>query len=166
MKRFYRQIGVVEDWVARTFLILMVSLIFAAAVARLVGSPLNWAIDIATALFAWTCFFAADVAWRANRLMAVESLVNALSERGRTVFRLVNLAIIGAFLLYLIPTGLWLSWVSRERSFQGIPEMSYSWVTMAMPVGCLVLLTTAVVKAREELRRLAESRAVSAVERV
>lgn len=161
MKRFYQQIGIVEDWIARTFLVVMVVLIFAAAVARLVGSPLNWAIDIATALFAWTCFFAADVAWRANRLMAVESLTNALTERGRVIFRLVNLAIIGAFLVYVIPAGVWLSWVSRERSFQGIPEMSYSWVTMAMPVGCLVLLATAVVKARGEVRLLREYRAAA-----
>lgn len=165
MKRFYQQIGIVEDWIARTFLLVMVGLIFAAAGARLIGSPLNWAIDIATALFTWTCFFAADVAWRNNRLMAVESLTNALSERGRSVFRLINLAIIGAFLLYVIPTGLWLSWVSRERSFQGIPEMSYSWVTMAMPVGCLVLLATAVVKAAEELRFLAVARAAVSADR-
>ncbi|SBW11692.1 Tripartite ATP-independent periplasmic transporter DctQ [uncultured Alphaproteobacteria bacterium] len=161
MKRFYQQIGIVEDWIARTFLVVMVVLIFAAAVARLVGSPLNWAIDIATALFAWTCFFAADVAWRANRLMAVESLTNYLTERGRVIFRLVNLAIIGAFLVYVIPAGVWLSWVSRERSFQGIPEMSYSWVTMAMPVGCLVLLATAVVKARADIRLLREYRAAA-----
>lgn len=161
MKRLYQQIGIVEDWIARTFLVVMVVLIFAAAVARLVGSPLNWAIDIATALFAWTCFFAADVAWRANRLMAVESLTNYLTERGRVIFRLVNLAIIGAFLVYVIPAGVWLSWVSRERSFQGIPEMSYSWVTMAMPVGCLVLLATAVVKARADIRLLCADRAVA-----
>jgi len=32
--------------------------------------------------------------------------------------------------------------VSRARSFQGIPEISYSWVTMSMPVGCLLLLVT------------------------
>lgn len=162
MKRLYQQIGIVEDWLARTFLIVMVSLIFAAAVARLVGSPLNWAIDIATALFAWTCFFAADVAWRANRLMAVESLTNAFPERGRAIFRLVNLAIIGAFLLYVIPAGVWLSWVSRERSFQGIPAISYSWVTMAMPVGCLVLLATTVVKVAAEVRLLGGCRAILA----
>ncbi len=152
MRRFYLQIGVVEAWVARVFLVVMVLLIFAAAVARLVGSPLNWAIDIATALFAWACFLAGDVAWRHDRLMSVDLLTGRFSERGRIVFRLINLAIIAAFLVYVIPTGLWLSWVSRARSFQGIPEISYSWVTMAMPVGGVLLLATAWIKALDCIR--------------
>ena len=46
------------------------------------------------------------------------------------------------FLLYLIVMGLYLSWISRTRSFQGIPEVSYSWVTMSLPVGALLLLVT------------------------
>lgn len=161
MKRFYQHIGTIEDWIARTFLIAMVVLVFIAATARLIGSPLNWAIDIATALFAWTCFFAADVAWRNNRLMAVDILTNSLSERGQIVFRLINLTIIGAFLVYVIPTGVWLSWVSRARSFQGIPEISYSWVTMAMPVGGVALLTTAVIKAVDDVQLLGRTRATT-----
>ena len=48
--------------------------------------------------------------------------------------------------------GTWLAWTSRARSFQGIPEVSYSWVTMAMPVGCLLLLVTTV----QKFRRLRE----------
>jgi hypothetical protein len=47
---------------------------------------------------------------------------------------------------------LWLSWISRTRSFQGISEISYSWVTMSMPVGCALLLLTAFFKIRDELR--------------
>ena len=42
---------------------------------------------------------------------------------------MLNYALITAFLLYLIVLGLYLSWISRIRSFQGIPEISYSWVT-------------------------------------
>ena len=48
--------------------------------------------------------------------------------------------------------GTWLSWISRARSFQGIPEISYSWVTMSMPVGAALLLVTAVLKVRAEFR--------------
>jgi TRAP-type C4-dicarboxylate transport system permease small subunit len=65
---------------------------------------------------------------------------------------MLNYLIIGAFLLYAIGMGTWLSWISRERSFQGIPEISYSWVTMSMPVGALLLLVTTLLKARDELR--------------
>jgi len=48
--------------------------------------------------------------------------------------------------------GIWLSWISRARSFQGIPEISYSWVTMSAPVGAALLLITAFLKFREELK--------------
>jgi TRAP-type C4-dicarboxylate transport system permease small subunit len=162
MRRFYDQLGTIEAMVARVFLVIMVLLVFSAAVARLAGSPLNWALDIATALFAWACLIAGDVAWRHDRLMCVDILTTRLSERGRIVFRLINHAIIVAFLLYVVPTGVWLSWVSRARSFQGIPEISYSWVTMSMPIGGLLLLATAAIKIRGELRLLSGATAGSA----
>ena len=48
---------------------------------------------------------------------------------------MVNYVLITAFLFYLSSMGVYLSWISRIRSFQGIPEVSYSWVTMSLPVG-------------------------------
>ena len=102
-------------------------------------------------MFAWACLFAADVAFRNNKLMSVDILTNYLSDRVRAILRIVNYAILTAFLLYVIPAGIWLSWVSRARSFQGIPDISYSWVTMAMPVGGVLLLITTALKVREDL---------------
>ena len=48
--------------------------------------------------------------------------------------------------------GSWLSWTSRVRSFQGIPEISYSWVTASAVAGGLLLLVTTLLKARNEFR--------------
>ena len=45
-----------------------------------------------------------------------------------------------------------MSYVSRARSFQGIPEVSYSWVTMSLPVGGGLLLITTLLKLREAMR--------------
>ncbi len=150
MKKFYKGLCYVEAFLARLFLTAMVILVFSAGLARLLGHPINWAMDIATCLFAWACFLSADVAWQRNRLMSVEVLTNRLSEAGRRYFRLANYTILTAFLLYVIPAGVWLSWVSRARAFQGIPDFSYSWVTMAMPVGAVLLLVTTVLKVRDE----------------
>ena len=83
--------------------------------------------------------------------MAIELVTKRLPPALQKACRLVNYAIIGVFLLYVIGAGTWLSWISRERSFQGIPEISYSWVTMSLPVGALLLLVTTVLKARDEL---------------
>lgn len=150
MKKFYERLCRMEAFIARTFLVLMVTLIFTAGFARLAGHPMNWAVDAATCIFAWACFFSADVAWRQNRMMAVDILTARLSERGQKIFRMVNYVILTAFLIYLVPTGLWLSYISRERSFQGVPEVSYSWVTMSIPVCGTMLLVTTILKIRDE----------------
>lgn len=152
MKKFYEYLCAVEAFLAGTFLLVMVVLIFGAGIARLVGHPINWAIDAATGVFAWACFFSADVAWRKNKLMSVEVLTSHLPERAQRWCRLLNYSILTIFLVYLIPTGLWLSYVSRARTFQGIPDFSYSWVTMSAPLGAALLLITTILKFRDEIK--------------
>jgi len=152
MRKLYERVIAAEAFIAAAFLVLMVALIFLGAVMRVVGHPVNWSTDAATCFFAWACFMCADIAWRKNSLMAVEFLVQRLPAGLQTVCRMFNYLIIGAFLLYVIGVGTWLSWISRERSFQGIPEVSYSWVTLSMPVGGALLLITALLKMRDELR--------------
>ena len=130
----------------------MVALIFLGGVSRVLGYPLNWSVDFATAFFAWACFFCADVAWRRGSLMAIEFLPARLPPMAQKALRLANYFIISAFLGYLAVMGAWLAWTSRERSFQGIPEISYSWVTSSAVVGGVLLLVTTLLKIRDELR--------------
>jgi TRAP-type C4-dicarboxylate transport system permease small subunit len=153
VKKLYDRLVTWEARIAASFLVLMVVLIFVGGVARLVGYPLNWTTDTATCLFAWACFLCADIAWRKNSLMSIDLVTNLLPDAGRRFLLWCNYAIIAAFLLYAMVAGAWLSFVSRARSFQGIPEISYSWVTMSMSVGGLLLLVTTVLKCRDELRK-------------
>ncbi len=152
MRRLYEHVCAGEAWVAGALLVLMVALIFLGGVARVLGYPLNWSTDFATAFFAWACFLCADIAWRKNSLMSIEFLTSRLPEKTQKVLRLANYFIIAGFLLYLMVMGTWLAWTSRVRSFQGIPEISYSWVTMSLPVGGALLLITTILKFRDELR--------------
>jgi TRAP-type transport system small permease protein len=149
MRQAYRLLGVVETVVAGGFLVLMVGLIFGGGLARLAATPLNWTNDLATCLFAWSCFLCADLAWRKGGLMAIELATERLPARAQQIVAYANLSIIGAFLLYAIVAGLYLSWVSRARTFQGIADVSYSWVTMSLPVGAALLLLTTIAKAVE-----------------
>ena len=43
--------------------------------------------------------------------------------------------------------------MSRARSFQGIPGVSYSWVTASIVVGGVLLLTTTLIKITRALRQ-------------
>jgi len=153
MKKLYERVCAAEAWVAAALLILMVALIFLGGVMRTFGAPINWSNDIATALFAWACFLCADIAWRNNALMSIDLFIDWLPPSARKWCVYVNYTIISVFLAYAIVGGIWLSWISRARSFQGIPEISYSWVTLSMPVGAVLLLITAVLKLRAEITR-------------
>ena len=159
MRKFYERVCAAEAWVAAALLVLMVGLIFLSGVMRTLGAPINWSNDIATAFFAWACFLCADIAWRNNSLMSIDLLIDWLPPRVRTWCLYLNYIIISAFLIYAIVGGLWLSWISRARSFQGIPEISYSWVSLSMPFGALLLLITALLKFKTEIEN-ARHRAV------
>lgn len=150
MKKLYDRLCAAEAVLAGTLLVLMVALIFLGGVSRVLGYPLNWSTDFATAFFAWACFLCADIAWRRNALMSIDFLVNRLAPKAQMAVRNVNYAIISGFLVYLMVMGTWLAWTSRARSFQGIPEISYSWVTMSLPVGAALLLATTVLKFRND----------------
>jgi len=152
MRKLYERVIAAEAWIAAALLVLMVALIFLGGVSRVLGYPLNWSTDFATAFFAWACFLCADIAWRKDNLMAIEILTSRLREKLQTACRMVNYFIIALFLLYAMTFGIWLAWTSRVRSFQGIPEISYSWVTMSMPVGAALLLITTILKVRDEMR--------------
>ena len=161
MQKIYARICAAETWIASVFLILMVILIFLGGVMRMLGHPINWSTDVATALFAWACFLCADIAWRRNSMMAIEVFTDRLPDGLQTALRMVNYVLITGFLSYLAVMGVYLSWISRVRSFQGIPEVSYSWVTMSLPVGAALLLVTTALKIRGEFRgERAENRAV------
>lgn len=156
LRDLHRRLGKIEAVVAAVFLSLMVGLIFYGGIARLLARPQNWTIDAATCLFAWSCFLCADLAWRRNSLMSIELVTERLPAGARRALMHVNYAIIGLFLIYVIYAGIWLSWVSRARSFQGIPGISYSWVTMSFPVGAALLLLTTGIKAADDLSGRAE----------
>jgi TRAP-type C4-dicarboxylate transport system permease small subunit len=159
MKRFYDLLCRTEALVAAILLVVMVALIFLGGVARMLAHPLVWTTDFATCAFAWACFLAADVAWRNDALMSIRLVADRLSARHQRILTLINYAIIALFLGYVIVAGLWLSWVSRARSFQGIPEISYSWITLSLPVGAILLLVTTCIKTHAEFHGAPEASA-------
>ncbi|MFN8701145.1 MAG: TRAP transporter small permease [Rhodospirillales bacterium] len=146
---FYQTVCRLEAAAAAACLVAMVALVLAGAIARSLENPLNWTTDFATFFFAWAVFLSADVAWRKGNLMAFDLVTDTLSARLRRAIALVNLTIIAGFLAYVAAAGLWLSWISRARSFQGIPEISYSVVTLSLPVGASLLLATTFFKIRD-----------------
>ena len=151
MERLSDRLHRIEVALAGAFLILMVAMIFTGGVARMMRMPLNLTIDLATCFFAWTTFLAADIAWRRDLLISVRLFHHRLPPRVARALELVNYAIVLMILGYGVYAGAWLCWVSRARSFQGMPGVSYSWVTAALPVGSALMFGTTIAKMRELL---------------
>jgi TRAP-type transport system small permease protein len=163
MRAVYSLLLRLEAILAGVLLMLMVLLIFTGGIARLLHHPLNWTIDLATCFFAWGVFLCADIAWRRDQLMSIDALTSRVPPRVARALSYANHAIIAVFLGYAIWAGIELSRFSWARSFQGIPGVSYSWVTMSISVGSALLLLTTLLKLRDLLR--ADGLLRSAVER-
>lgn len=152
MKIVYEYICRFEALFVKVIFVILVALVFIAAFTRYIGYPINWSVDMAQCLFAWCTFLAADIAMRKDKLMKVDFMVAKLSEKYRDIIEYINLFIILIFLLALIIFGVWLSYTTRFRSFQGIPGFSYTWVTLSVPVGGLLMVITTMLKIREKTR--------------
>jgi len=159
MKKIYGYVCLGELLVVKVVFVSLVLLVFIAAFTRYIGYPINWSVDMAQCLFAWCTFLAADIAMRNNKLMRVDFFVNKLPEHYRSTIELLNLIIILAFLLALIGYGSWLSYTTRFRTFQGIPGFSYTWVTLSVPIGGLLMSITTGLNIRAIVNKI---RAVSA----
>lgn len=135
-----------EAVIAAFCLITSTVLIFIAAVMRSISQPINWSLDISLFLFAWATFLSADVAYREDKLVNLDFLISALPEKGRKTLQLLIYTVILVFLLALIYYGFILAWKTRARAFQGIPSFSYSWITLSLPIGAMLLTRSTVEK--------------------
>ncbi|WP_041077228.1 TRAP transporter small permease [Thermotoga caldifontis] len=139
MKKLDEYLVKFEKVAAKWLLVAMIVMVFASGVARFLKNPMNWAVDFSSFLFAWACFFAMDVAWRENKMMSVDLFVKRLPVKVQKVIRVIVLLIILAFCIYMVVWGAQLTWTQRFRKFQGMPNFSYAWVTLAVPVGAALL---------------------------
>ena len=156
MKKIYEYICKAEELIAKTSLSVIAVLIFAAAIARCLRHPIIWAVDISTFLFAWVVFLSADIAMRHDKLVNLDMVTKLLPEKFQKTLKIINHLIIIVFLLALIGYGFWLSYTTRFRTFPGLTTLSYTWVTLSVPVGSILMLVTSVLKIKEQFSHEAQ----------
>lgn len=154
MKKIHEFIYRAELFVSKFFLAVIAALVFGAAIARTIGIPIVWAVDAATLLFAWCVFFGADLAIKEDKLVSIDVLIKYFPDKTQHYLKLFNQFVIALFLIFLIGFGTWLSYTTRFRTFQGIPEISYTWVTISVPIGSALMLSTLIGKIKEQILRI------------
>jgi TRAP-type C4-dicarboxylate transport system permease small subunit len=142
MHTFIAALRRAEDTAARACLAGCSALVFVAAISRALGSPILWAIDIAMLLFIWCAFLGADAALRAKQHIIIDIVVRMFPQRVQRALLIAHWTVIVAFLLTLVVLGAELTMLNVERPM-GDTEISYAYVTAAVPIGSLMMAFTA-----------------------
>jgi TRAP-type C4-dicarboxylate transport system permease small subunit len=146
IRDFYKKLCHTEIALAIICLVFTVLLMTISAIMRTIGMPINWGLDISLLAFTWSTFLGADAAFRENKLVNVDLLLEKMPENIRRYLELAIYIMIIIFLSALVYLGIRLSIFSRYRSFQGIPALSYSWVTVSVPICSLLMIITGIIK--------------------
>ncbi|HPP16765.1 MAG TPA: TRAP transporter small permease [Dictyoglomaceae bacterium] len=154
MRKIYEYSGKIETFVVQALLVAMTILVFIAGVSRTIHRPIGWANPLASFLFAWSVFMATDAAFRENKIMSVNILVNKLPERMKSYTKLFNYFVILAFCIFLIVFGIKVSYIMRFRTFEGMYGFSYMWAGLSVPVGGFLILVTTIFKISDEIKTL------------
>ncbi|MFO1281938.1 MAG: TRAP transporter small permease [Burkholderiales bacterium] len=142
MSRIVTRLRRAEDLAARFCLAGCSALVFVAAISRAAGAPILWAIDIAMLLFIWCSFLGADAALRAKQHIIIDIVVRMFPQRVQRALLIGHWTVMLAFLAALVVLGTQLTLLNVERPM-GDTEISYAYVTAAVPVGCLLMAFTA-----------------------
>ena len=144
----------IELYLAGVLFLSATTIMFASAFFRMARVPLAWSLDMTLFLAAWSILLAADCALYRDKLVRVDTLVSFLPQKGQTSVQLLCYLIILAFLVVGVYQGSILTWTTRFRTFQGMPNFSYSWITLAVPVAFTLMSLTVIGKIKDKLIEL------------
>jgi TRAP-type C4-dicarboxylate transport system permease small subunit len=133
-----KRLSQIELAICVLLLAAITGLVFVAALMRFFGHPLIWSVDAAQLLFIWLCMLGACRAMRDKSHLGMEVLVKYLPYMSRLWVELLCSVITLVFLGIIAKLGFDLAWLNRARTF-GDSSISYAWVTVAVPVGCILL---------------------------
>lgn len=131
MKKFYEKVCKLEELIALILVAGIAVLVFVSALMRTVGHPLNWAQDVA--------------------LIGVDLFVKKFPAGVQKVLDILFKVIIAAFLCVLIYYGYGMTTTGWARQITSL-HISYSWVTMAVPVGSFFMLISTILNIIERVK--------------
>lgn len=141
----------IEDAVSKLLLAIITLLVFVAAIARTLGDPMIWSVDVAQLLFIWLCFLGANRAMRIKTHIGVDFFVRKLPMTPRWILEVALGVLTLGFLLTLAVTGYQLTLLNWQRVY-GDSGISYAWVTGAVPVGCALLSVSVLINLVRAIR--------------
>ena len=128
-----------EETVPAISMIVMVMVVVVDVTGRYIfNHPLLWSGELVTMLFIWQTFLAAAGGLRRGLHVGVDFIVNTFPVRLQA---LTNIVIYMMMLVMLVIVG-YMGWgYAQQAHFKmlQILGISYTWVNLAAPVGCLLM---------------------------
>lgn len=131
----------VELLFCEVLIVILVLVVFMNAVLRLFNRPLNWSTDVAQLIFTWISFVGADLALKKSKHSGVDIIARNLPANIHRVVKILMYVLLIGFLAVLGHSGANLAVLNISRKFHSMP-LTYSSVTFAVPVGCVLLIIT------------------------
>lgn len=160
MKKVYNAYCKVEEYLFSFLFAVMVALVFSSAIARGIGKPLAWSLDVAQLLLCWTSLVGADVAFRHNKFIGLDLFTRKMPVKVQKVLEIVVLVLMQVAFCIFIYYGVMLSIKSWKRSFQTLP-ISYSFVTIALPVMSTLMTLTNILKITDKVKNFKKNVALA-----
>lgn len=146
MKKVFNFIDKFEKIFISICLAACVVTLFMNALLRHLGYPLRFANDLALAFFSYTTFLGVDLAYRNNKLATVELFSHLLSPKGKKIHEIAVLILNLCLFLLLVFLGIQLLQRSWQRPIPSLPNISYGWVMMSVPIGSFLMILTSIDK--------------------
>ena len=145
LQKVYRIYCRFEEIVVGFCFLGVVSLTFMNAVLRTVKKPIATADDICLLLFAWAALLGADVALRYSRLVGMDMFTRKLSPKLQKITQILVFVIMILAMILFVRYGFQLASRNWNRLLNSLP-ISYGFVTMSLPVTCILMILTSLVK--------------------
>ena len=149
-----------EEFLFSFLFAVMVALVFSSAIARGIGKPLAWSLDVAQLLLCWTSLVGADVAFRHDKFIGLDLFTRKMPVKVQKVLEIVVLVLMQVAFCIFIYYGVMLSIKSWKRSFQTLP-ISYSFVTIALPVMSALMTLTNILKITDKVKNFKKNVAIA-----
>lgn len=160
MKKVYNAYCKAEEFLFSFLFAVMVALVFSSAIARGIGKPLAWSLDVAQLLLCWTSLVGADVAFRHDKFIGLDLFTRKMPVKVQKVLEIVVLVLMQVAFCIFIYYGVMLSVKSWKRSFQTLP-ISYSFITIALPVMSTLMTLTNILKIIDKVKNFKKNVALA-----
>lgn len=134
----------------------VVLLVGVASVARAMGSPIIWSIEVAQLLFLWLCIFSIDLALQHGRHFGISLVLDNLPPAGRKALEILNLVVLIGLLTYLLQFA-WKNMILMHPRLDGALQTPGSYFHASMLVGFLLMIRTLTVQLIQTIRKKAGS---------